>query len=373
MPYSKLIAGLGLLVAVICIAAWFLQYDGWFTTSFIQDQKRYFWYLWATSILIYALSLTQRSWEKYLIQAAALSHVAVIAYFFLVTALWLDQNLSIIVIICSIILLLGTLLNSRRRIVIIVPMSIAIFIWTIIFVLPTYKTIPIPDAFYDVFGIQFHVIIKDIPMTLRDISADIKIGSSVSPEQQLRVDIQEGSPETRTYIIRRPTIIQFDSSIPLYNTFWFIQFYDGNIVPLPAQASLTIAYTQTGYETTRDGITVQENIDNAAAFIAYETTLLDEIYQQQRKQYFVDEVWWSWTQYLYVDTVVSYALRYLAAKFPNQYANNYKNYITFKSMIGEDISIQSRFQEQQESLNSLRTVILPWLKKSNIFGRFFNE
>src|SRR5690606_9868389 len=98
-------------------------------------------------------------------------------------------------------------------------MSIAIFIGTIIFVLPTYKTIPTPEQFYDIFGIQFHVIMKDIPMTLRDISADITIGSAATPQQQLRIDIQENSPQMRTYAIRRPTVIQFDSSIPLYNTF----------------------------------------------------------------------------------------------------------------------------------------------------------
>jgi len=69
-----------------------------------------------------------------------------------------------------------------------------------------------------------------------------------------------------------------------------VQFYDGAIVPLPAQASLTIAYTQTGYETMRDGRAVQETIDNATAFIAYETQLLDAGYQEQRKQYFIDEV-----------------------------------------------------------------------------------
>lgn len=127
-------------------------------------------------------------------------------------------------------------------------------------------------------------------MTLRDISAEITISSSVSPEQQLRIQIQEDSPQMRTYTIRRPTIIQFDASRPLYNTFGFVQFYDGAIVPLPAQASLTIAYTQTGYTTTREGIAVQENIDNAATFIAYESELLDAVYQEQRKQYFIDAV-----------------------------------------------------------------------------------
>gem|GEM_PF-5259817 len=82
-------------------------------------------------------------------------------------------------------------------------------------------------------------------MTLRDISAEVSIRSSVSPEQQLTIAIQEDSPQLRTYTIRRPTTIQFDASQPLYNTFGFVQFYDGVIVPLPAQASLTIQYTQT--------------------------------------------------------------------------------------------------------------------------------
>jgi len=86
-------------------------------------------------------------------------------------------------------------------------------------VLPTYKNIPSAEQFYDIFGIQFYVVMKDIPMTLRDISADITIRSSISPEQQIIIDIQEGSPERRSYTIRRPTILQFDSSIPLYNTF----------------------------------------------------------------------------------------------------------------------------------------------------------
>gem|GEM_PF-1894517 len=98
-------------------------------------------------------------------------------------------------------------------------MSISIFLGTIVFVLPNYKTIPTTEQFYDIFGIQFHVVIKDIPMTLRDISADITISSSATPEQKTLIDIQEGSQEMRTYIIRRPTTIQFDSSIPLYNTF----------------------------------------------------------------------------------------------------------------------------------------------------------
>lgn len=210
-------------------------------------------------------------------------------------------------------------------------------------------------------------------MTLRDVSADIKINSSVLPEQQLTIDIKESSPQLRSYVIRRPTVIQFDSSMPLYNTFWFMQFYDGNIIPLPAQASLTIAYTQTWYQTTRDGIEVEQNIDNATKFITYETELLDQIYQKQRKQYFVDEIWWSWTQYLYVDAIVWYILKYLATKFPDQYKVNYANYKEFKSMIGEDVSTQSRFQEQKESLNSLWNVILPGLKKSNMFGRFFDK
>ncbi len=372
MRYGKLFAVAWLFIAAVCIAVGLLQSDRGTTTLFVQDQKRYFWYLWATSIVVYALSLTQRSWEKYFIQAIMISHIAIIAYFFLVIALWFDQYLSVILIACSIVLLLGTLLNSRRRTIIIVPVSIALFVWTIGFVLPTYKTIPTPEQFYDIFGIQFHVVVKDIPMTLRDISADIKISSSVTPEQQLLIDIQEGSPQIRTYTIRRPTVIQFDSSVPLYNTFWFVQFYDGNIVPLPAQASLTIAYTQTGYETTRDGIAVQENIDNSASFIAYESDLLDEMYQEYRKQYYIDAVWWPWTQYLYVDTIVSYMLDYLSEKFPNQYKTNYSNYKTFKSMLGEEVSTQSRFQEQEAALSSLRNIILPGLKQSNMFGKFFD-
>jgi hypothetical protein len=251
-------------------------------------------------------------------------------------------------------------------------MSIAIFIATILFILPTYKSIPTPESFYDVFGIQFHVVIKDIPMTLRDISADITIRSAATPQQQLRIDIQEDSPQIRTYTIRRPTIIQFDASIPLYNTFGFVQFYDGNIVPLPAQASLTISYSQTGYETAREGIRVQENIANASTFIAYESDLLDQIYQEQRRQYYIDVVWWPWTQYLYIDAVVWYILRNLAARFPDQYKTNYSNYKIFKSMIGQDVSAQERFQQQGESLNSLWNIILPGLRQSAMFGKFFD-
>lgn len=373
MRYDRWLALVGMILATAWIIIWSLEYDVGMATMFFQDQWRYFWYLWATAIVIYALSLTQRSWERYLTQAFSLSHVAIIAYFFLVLTLWLDHNLSFIVIVCTIILLLWTLLSSRWRIVIIVPMSIAIFIGTIIFILPTYETIPTQEQFYDVFGIQFHVVIKDIPMTLRDISADIVISSAATPAQQLSIDIQENSPEIRTYTIRRPTIIEFDSSEPLYNTFGFVQFYDGNIVPLPAQASLAIAYTQTWYETTRDGIAVQENIENAASFIAYETWLLDQSYQEQRKQYYVDVVWWPWTQYLYVDILIWYILSYLADMFPDQYKTNYDNYKTFKSMIGEDVSAQSRFEQQEQSLNTLWNIILPWLQQSNIFGKFFDE
>jgi hypothetical protein len=372
MKYSRSVALIWLVIAAMWIVAGFLPYDMGSLELFVHDQKRYFWYLWATSVVMYALSLTQRSWEKYLIQTTMLSHAAILAYFFLVIVLWLDQYLSSILIGCTIGLLLWTLLSVRRRIAVIVPMSIAIFIWTAIFVLPTYKTIPTPEQFYDIFGIQFHVIIKDIPMTMRDVLADIVISSSVSSWQQIRIDIQENSPQVRTYMIRRPTTIQFDASMPLYNTFGFVQFYDGNIVPLPAQASLSIAYTQTGYVTTRDGIAVQENIDNAATFIAYESGLLNNAYQEQRKQYFIDAVGGAWTQYLYVDAVVSYMLSYLSQKFPKQYQSNYTNYRAFKTMIGEDISLQSKFQEQEQSLNSLRNVILPGLKQSNLFGKFFD-
>lgn len=373
MRYSKLLAILWLILAIVGIVAGYSQSSGDILLPFVYAQKRYFWYLWATSIVVYALSLTQRSWEKYFIQAIVLSHAAILAYFFLVMALGLDQYLSVILIVCSIILLLGTLLSARRRMVIIVPMSIAIFIWTALFVLPTYQTIPTSEQFYDVFGIQFHVIIKDIPMTLRDISAEITISSSVSPEQQLRIQIQEDSPQMRTYTIRRPTIIQFDASRPLYNTFGFVQFYDGAIVPLPAQASLTIAYTQTGYTTTREGIAVQENIDNAATFIAYESELLDAVYQEQRKQYFIDAVGWPWTQYLYVDMLVSRILKYLSMQFPEQYAANYSNYTTFKSLIGEEVSLESRFTEQKNWLQGLRNIILPGLQQSNLFWKFFQD
>lgn len=209
-------------------------------------------------------------------------------------------------------------------------------------------------------------------MTLRDVSAGITISSSVTPEQQLNIQIQEDSPQMRTYTIRRPTTIQFDASEPLYNTFGFIQFYDGAIVPLPAQASLSIAYTQTGYITTLDGIAAQENIQDAAAFIAYESNILSGTYQDQRKQYFIDAVGWPWTQYLYVDVVVWYMLNYLAQKFPDKYARNYQNYVTFKSMLWEETSPQSRFQEQEQSLNSVWNIILPGLKQSNLFGRFFD-
>lgn len=372
MRYSKLLAILWLILAIVGIVGGYFQYTLESLSVFLYDQKWYFRYLWATAIVVYALSLTQRSWEKYSIQAIMISHVGILSYFFLVAILWLDQYLSIILILCSIILLLGTLLNARWRIAIIVPMSLSIFIWTAIFILPTYNTIPTPEQFYDVFGIQFHIIMKDIPMTLRDISADIKISSSVAPEQQLNIPIQEDSPPIRTYTIRRPTTIQFDASVPLYNTFGFIQFYDGNIVPLPAQASLTIAYTQTGYITTRDGIAVQENIDNATTFIAYESDILSGAYQEQRKQYFIDAVGGSWTQYLYVDAVVSYILRYVAQKFPDKYGKNYQNYMTFKAIIGEEVSPESRFQEQEQSLNSVWNVVLPGLKQSNLFGRFFD-
>jgi|GEM_PF-3585090 len=70
--------------------------------------------------------------------------------------------------------------------------------------------------------------------------------------------------------------------------------------------------------------------------------------------------------------VVSTMLSYLAQRFPNQYEANYQNYRAFKAMIGEEVSPQARFEQQEESFRSIWNVILPGLRQSNLFGRFFD-
>jgi len=249
-------------------------------------------------------------------------------------------------------------------------LCIAIFLLA----LPKYNTIPTQEDFYDYHGIKLHVVVKDIPMTLRDVSSELRVSSSVNPNQERRFAIQESSPVTSIYHIMKPTRIEFAASKPLYNTFAFVQFYDGEVFSIPAQSIATISYTQTWYQTALTWIQVEENMEDAQWFIQYETNLLDQLYEQTYSNFFIDAAWWSWLQNPYIDNIVAYSLQLLSSYFPSYYEENYENYKKIKSsIIQTDQSLtwenEDRFITPDQSI-SIWDILSPWLQQTRLFKIF---
>jgi hypothetical protein len=146
---------------------------------------------------------------------------------------------------------------------------------------------PTQQDFYDVFGTKLFVVIQDIPMTLRDVSAQITITSAYTG-QKIAIAIDQTSEAFRTYPIRNPATISFDSSAILYNTFAFVQFYDGSVIPILAQSTLHISYSSTGYIVDATGTQLPQTLADASVFIDKQTQNLHSVYDAKRTDFFVD-------------------------------------------------------------------------------------
>jgi hypothetical protein len=148
-----------------------------------------------------------------------------------------------------------------------------------------------------------------------------------------------------------------------------VQFYDGSILPIPSQSIREITYTQTGYESTLTGIDVNKNIEDAASFIATESSRLDDLYTQAYKQFIVAGIGGEWTQHPIADRIIGTSLYYLQRFFPESYKDNYKNYQTIKDILGTQENKQEDRFISPENTNAIRETFAPalqqtrWLKK----------
>ena len=365
------------IIVVVCVIVLFQLYTYYNTDIFpaiVYDIQWYGRYIVWSVIASYALLLTQWSREKNILYSILYSHVAILTYFFFLYALWLPAPIAILLVLFFALLLRWIKRNARWRILVIVPTSICLCIAIFLLALPKYNTIPTTEDFYDYHGVKLHVIVKDIAMTLRDVSSELIVSSSANPNQERRFTIQETSPVTSIYQIMKPTRIEFAASKPLYNTFAFVQFYDGEVFPIPAQSIATISYTQTWYQTALTWIQVEENLQDAQWFIQYETNLLDQLYEQTYNDFFIDAAWWSWLQNPYIDNIVAYSLQLLSNHFPSYYEENYANYKKIKSsIIQTDQSWtwenEDRFITPDQSI-SIWDILSPWLQQTRLFKIF---
>lgn len=212
--------------------------------AILDNNARYFWYVIGTGVLAYPLLHNSGKREKFVLWPIVISHIVIIFVFFSTNYLGVKLPLAIATILSLVILILAINIHHWFRIFVILPLSILFVGTAIISFIPQYDTIPTEQDFYDMVGTNLYVVIEDVPMILRDITADIKV-QSLFTGQEMSISIDDTSPNFRIYPIRRPATIYFESSDLLYNTFAFIQFYDGNTLPIPTQTSLTIQYTQT--------------------------------------------------------------------------------------------------------------------------------
>jgi len=240
----------------------------------------------------------------------------------------------------------------------------------IIVSLPKYHTIPSPEQFYDTFWTKLHIVVKDIPLTLREISAEIIITTDYR-SSPIRIPIQETSPNYTAYAIMRPTQIHFESSQPLYNTFWFLQLYDGQVLPIPAQSIRTTSYTQSGYTSDLTGLAIDETIESSTNFIAYESSLLQSWYTQAYRDFLIQSVGGERTQYVYIDRVVWYTLLQLAHWLPDSYKKNYTNYLHFKTLVTDRSDSDERIFSAETSI-PIRQIIQSSLKQTRLFKNMWN-
>jgi hypothetical protein len=110
---------------------------------------------------------------------------------FLLIVWGLPSGIAIGLVVLCALLLLGIQLNAWRRILCIVPASIAICMAVVVLSLPKYDTIPSKESFYNNFGTKLHIVVKDIPMILRDVTAEIVLSPVANSNQQIRFPIQE--------------------------------------------------------------------------------------------------------------------------------------------------------------------------------------
>ncbi len=362
-----------MLAFIVFLLQLYSYYNTTIFPSVIYDLQRYARYVIWSLAVSYALLLTQWSWEKTAIYGIAYSHVAIVFYFFFIYALLLPGPIAILLVLLFAILLRWIKRNAWWRTIVIVPTSICLSVAILLLALPKYNTVPKMEDFYDYHGIKLHIIIKDIPMTLRDVSSEVLVRSSANPNQERKFQIKESSPVNNIYHIMKPTRIEFSSSKPLYNTFAFIQFYDGEVFPIPSQSIVSIDYTQTWYQTTRTWIQVQENLEDAQSFIEYETNLLDQLYQQNYNDFFIEAIWWPWLQNPYIDAIIGYSLQILNRYLPRYYGDNYKNYKDSKSIIQIDSSWtwenEDRLTTPEQSI-SIWDIVGPGLQQTRLFKRF---
>lgn len=340
--------------------------------AILDNNARYFWYVIGTGVLAYPLLHNSGKREKFVLWPIVISHIVIIFVFFSTNYLGVKLPLAIATILSLVILILAINIHHWFRIFVILPLSILFVGTAIISFIPQYDTIPTEQDFYDMVGTNLYVVIEDVPMILRDITADIKV-QSLFTGQEISISIDDTSPNFRIYPIRRPATIYFESSDLLYNTFAFIQFYDGNTLPIPTQTSLTIQYTQTWYVTYATGRNIEKTLSDAAWFINNQKDTLNTIYHQQRNDFFIDRVWWSWTQNMYIDKGVWYILYVLSIIAPSYYTDNYDNYKEFKLSIWSLEQEDDRSDLFQNESTSIRENILPWLQRSRMFRWFISE
>jgi hypothetical protein len=279
--------------------------------------------------------LTQWDREIYIENILYTSHGSIIGYIFFTWFLFVPSDIAIIFILLFVLLLFGINLNKRWRIFFIVPSSIILFLTTFVLILPKYDFIPSKEDFYNNFKTQLHIVIKDTPMILGDIQAEIVLHDR-DINQKMVFPIKESSEIYSSYFISKPLHIEFISTKPLYNTIAFIQFYDWLIIPIPSQSLAEILYNQTWYEFILTGINRDKNIENSSNFISLESDRLKQLYINAYNQFVIDAIGSDRMQYPIVDTVIGMSLYYLQYLFPKYYKKNYHNYKKIKSILNEN-------------------------------------
>ncbi len=329
------------------------------------DTRRYSFFLLGTAWIWYS---SQRGFGKrkiYTDKILYAAHIAIWSFFFFQYVLDIPGIIAVLLVVLFCVLILGIQVSKWRRIILILPSSIGIVLAIGFVLLPSYNTIPSLEQFYDSFGIKLHIVVRDVPAVMRDVDADIIVRSTnQNPNQQTIIPIN--TPIT-THIIRRPSAIEFASNKVLYNTFAFLQFYDGEIVPIPTQSTIYVSYTDTGYMLQSTGIQLEQTKDRAANFLASEIALLQEQYKQAYRYFILEYIWGERTQHAYIRAVHSYILDRLSRFLPEYYAQVYANYQEVQSMLHIDNATQPIRVEEQPNI-SRRDLLHQGLMQTRLFG-----
>lgn len=366
MKYFRVILS-AIIVVLGIVAIYYIKTYSWLNVTILLLQENIWYVLYAvgTISLMYPLWIWSQRWEKYVLYWLIISHIIILAIYFLMMQLWLSLFLAGGIVILFMLLILAINIRHAIRLVAIVPLSITCVASVLLATMPQYQAIPTEQDFYDNIGINIYVVVNDVPVTLREVQANITV-ESIYTGREIKIPISESSPQYDVYPIKRPTTIYFDSSQALYNTLAFVQFYDGQVYPVPTQSSLSIQYINTWYGVGVTGLNQDDIINNAKGFINTQTDRITQNYYSQRKDFFINRVGWQWTQIPYVDKGIGYILSSLSRLLPEYYDKNYQNYIAFKALIWEDVTEKTDMVMQTQNI-SFRESILPGIKRSRIF------